>query len=241
MPRNDLIQLRSDTAANWTSTNPTLAAGEMGFETDTGKFKIGTGSTAWSSLPYPTASPPTFTYKVGDTGPGGGIIFFVDRYDEYAGFTYLEVAPVGSHVERTWSSGFFDDITETSNFVDAPNAYRRGLGGGFQNTAEIVAVATSDSTSENAAKYCDSLTLGGQSDWYLPSISELKLAFETLYFEFFSSTAMNEYGPQWLWSSTQLEDDSAWVIFGSSRTANTKSELAYVVPVRRFSDNNNNN
>jgi len=52
MARNALIQLRRDTAANWTSTNPTLAAGEMGFETDTGKFKIGTGSTAWTVLKY---------------------------------------------------------------------------------------------------------------------------------------------------------------------------------------------
>jgi microcystin-dependent protein len=46
------IQHRRDTAANWTSTNPTLAAGEIGFETDTQKFKIGTGSTAWASLGY---------------------------------------------------------------------------------------------------------------------------------------------------------------------------------------------
>jgi hypothetical protein len=48
------IQLRRDTAANWTSTNPTLAAGEIGFETDTGKFKIGTGALAWTnaSLKY---------------------------------------------------------------------------------------------------------------------------------------------------------------------------------------------
>lgn len=54
MPRNALIQVRRDTAANWTSLNPTLAAGEMGLETDTGKFKIGTGATAWTSLLYAT-------------------------------------------------------------------------------------------------------------------------------------------------------------------------------------------
>ena len=54
MPRNDLIQLRSDTAANWVSVNPTLAVGETGFETDTGKLKVGTGSTAWNSLIYVT-------------------------------------------------------------------------------------------------------------------------------------------------------------------------------------------
>ena len=46
------IQTRRGTAATWTSTNPTLAAGEIGFESDTGKFKIGTGSTAWNSLAY---------------------------------------------------------------------------------------------------------------------------------------------------------------------------------------------
>lgn len=46
------IQLRNDTAANWTSANPTLAAGEMGVETDTLKFKFGNGSTAWTSLGY---------------------------------------------------------------------------------------------------------------------------------------------------------------------------------------------
>jgi hypothetical protein len=47
------IQLRRGTAANWT-TNGTvvLAAGEPGFETDTGKFKVGDGSTQWTSLPY---------------------------------------------------------------------------------------------------------------------------------------------------------------------------------------------
>ena len=43
---------RRDTAANWTSTNPTLSAGEIGFETDTLKFKIGNGSSAWTALSY---------------------------------------------------------------------------------------------------------------------------------------------------------------------------------------------
>ena len=46
------MQQRRDTAANWTSTNPTLAAGEIGIESDTYKFKVGNGSTAWTSLPY---------------------------------------------------------------------------------------------------------------------------------------------------------------------------------------------
>ena len=43
---------RNDTAANWTSVNPVLAAGEMGVETDTNKFKFGDGVTVWSDLAY---------------------------------------------------------------------------------------------------------------------------------------------------------------------------------------------
>mgnify|MGYP006279221717 FL=1 len=46
------IQLRNDTAANWTSVNPTLLVGEFGVERSTNKIKIGDGSTAWSSLSY---------------------------------------------------------------------------------------------------------------------------------------------------------------------------------------------
>lgn len=46
------IQVRRDAAADWTSNNPTLAAGEFGYETDTGKVKIGDGTTAWTSLAY---------------------------------------------------------------------------------------------------------------------------------------------------------------------------------------------
>ena len=46
------IQLRRDTAADWTSNNPTLSAGEFGWESDTNRFKIGDGSAAWNSLSY---------------------------------------------------------------------------------------------------------------------------------------------------------------------------------------------
>ena len=48
------IQARHDTAANWTANNPTLAVGELGYETDTQKLKLGDGATAWTTLPYLT-------------------------------------------------------------------------------------------------------------------------------------------------------------------------------------------
>lgn len=52
MARKALLQFRRDTAANWTSANPVLAAGEPGWESNTDKLKFGDGVTAWNSLPY---------------------------------------------------------------------------------------------------------------------------------------------------------------------------------------------
>jgi hypothetical protein len=63
MPVITRLQLRHDTAANWTAANPTLAAGEAGIETDTNKMKVGTGDGAWTTLPYLTG--------VGGGGGGG--------------------------------------------------------------------------------------------------------------------------------------------------------------------------
>lgn len=68
------IQVRRGTAAQWTSTNPTLASGEFGYETDTGKVKIGNGLTAWASLGYTGAATGTVTSIVASTGLTGGTI-----------------------------------------------------------------------------------------------------------------------------------------------------------------------
>lgn len=51
------IQIRRDVSSTWTSVNPTLSQGEPGFEVDTGRFKIGNGSSTWTLLPYAAASP----------------------------------------------------------------------------------------------------------------------------------------------------------------------------------------
>jgi hypothetical protein len=75
MPVVTAIQIRRGTAAQWTSANPTLTAGEQGFETDTLKLKIGNGSTAWNSLGYvATGATGTVTSVVAGTGLSGGTI-----------------------------------------------------------------------------------------------------------------------------------------------------------------------
>jgi hypothetical protein len=68
------IQVRRDTAANWTSANTVLSSGEMGYETDTGYMKIGDGTTNWSSLSYFTpgdVSDDNTTYTISVAQSGG--------------------------------------------------------------------------------------------------------------------------------------------------------------------------
>jgi hypothetical protein len=73
------IQLRRDTAANWTSSNPVLRAGELGIETDTLKFKIGNGSSTWTQITsYANITPTGLSNSLGsyilsaDQGNPGG-------------------------------------------------------------------------------------------------------------------------------------------------------------------------
>ena len=63
---NIQLQFRRGTASEWTSFNPTLAAGEMGIESDTSRFKLGNGATGWTGLPYGGIEGPT-----GVIGPTG--------------------------------------------------------------------------------------------------------------------------------------------------------------------------
>jgi hypothetical protein len=55
------IQVRRGVAADWTSVNPILAAGEMGYESDTNKFKFGNGTGTWSTLSYGASDTPGVT------------------------------------------------------------------------------------------------------------------------------------------------------------------------------------
>lgn len=52
MPAQTVIKVRRGTAAEWNASNPILASGEMGLETDTNSFKFGDGTSLWSNLAY---------------------------------------------------------------------------------------------------------------------------------------------------------------------------------------------
>jgi hypothetical protein len=83
-----IIQMRRDTAADWTSTDPTMSDGEMGFESDTNRFKIGDGATAWTSLAY-----------------------------VHPGAAYCELLPISaSHSSNSWKMITFTETADTDNF-----------------------------------------------------------------------------------------------------------------------------
>jgi hypothetical protein len=65
------LRLRRDTAATWTSVNPTLGLGEPGFETDTNKLKVGDGVTPWTGLAYITGGGIGADGAPGAMGPPG--------------------------------------------------------------------------------------------------------------------------------------------------------------------------
>lgn len=67
------IKIRRGTAALWTSTNPILALGEMGFETDTLKIKFGDGTSTWTVLAYANTVDISGKADVGHTHTADGI------------------------------------------------------------------------------------------------------------------------------------------------------------------------
>jgi hypothetical protein len=66
MPVQTKIQFRRSIATDWVAVNPILSAGEVGYETDSKKFKIGDGTTAWNSLAYAAILPSELNELVDD-------------------------------------------------------------------------------------------------------------------------------------------------------------------------------
>lgn len=115
------IQIRRGTAATWTSQNPTLAAGELGFETDTGKIKVGDGSTVWTSLGYFGGGD-----LVDDTTPQLGGTLDTNAF----GIQWSKGADVASATELlVLTDGNYFDVTGTTTIAtieDTADAWKVG-------------------------------------------------------------------------------------------------------------------
>ena len=167
--------------------------------------------------------------KIGMTGPGGGLIFFVDFNDQYTGFNYLEAASQSCEgASKTWSS-------DTSNSLDAVTGWgARAVGAGKANS---VAMMTSSGSyiadTSGAALFAETSTCGTKTDWFLGSLGEMKLMYENLLGVGGFVIPYAAY-----WSSTGPKDDQNYAhilnFFNGGTQNNSKAALHYVRPVRAF-------
>ena len=157
------IQARRGTAATWTSTNPTLAAGETGYETDTGRFKIGTGSTAWASLGYFNRDPLTtkgdlYTFSTTDdrlaVGANGESL--VADSSTSTGLRYtagtVQANPIINSSFQNWQRGTTGTTTGGITYPSADrwNAWTFAAGGSVTLSRQV----TGDTTNLPNIQYC---------------------------------------------------------------------------------------
>lgn len=148
----------------------------------------------------------TVSYALGDTGPGGGIIFLVNADAARDGWTYLEAAPAetDSSVWKTSSVAVGGTHTE--------------VGTGASNTLSITS-----KSAEGAAKMCQDKVFGGYEDWFLPSRDEL-LAMTDLTEGVYWSSSEASTTSAWAFDLTEVVPSQSVV----------KTQLCKVRAVRAF-------
>ncbi|MDR1786408.1 MAG: Ig-like domain-containing protein [Spirochaetaceae bacterium] len=160
-----------------------------------------------------------FPFSIGDTGPAGGIIFYMD----VEGFTvngvtchYLEAAPEDVPGTYTWGEYGIDCSTETL------------VGTGAANTAALT--AADHGHDHPAAKACADYSYGGWDDWFLPSKDEMNLHLYP------NRDIIGSFGADyWYWSSSQYGDYDAWVRdFNGEMWNELKSSEHHCRAVRAF-------
>ena len=147
--------------------------------------------------------------RVGDIGPGGGIVFYDAGKTESWG-RYLEIAPQSCEgVRLPWRpASKTNRVYETSGFA-VTRLKTKFIGMGRLNTQEIVAAFGANSY---AAKFADDLVCGGKDDWFLPSKNELDTAFNRLAQNRVggNDTPVGGFNKGYYWTSTDYNNTTAW-------------------------------
>ncbi|MFM8793307.1 MAG: hypothetical protein ACKOFF_00160 [Acidimicrobiales bacterium] len=150
--------------------------------------------------------------SVGDTGPGGGIVFYdAGRHEPWG--RWLEMAPVETEfVGVPWKKLSVKDRQRPLYRDDAGGLARhkrvlsKRIGTGQTNTKRIVR----DYGPGNYAAWAAwALVHGGKSDWFLPSQYELAEAHRNL---FSAVPSLNTIRRSFYWSSSEYNYDTAWTV-----------------------------
>jgi hypothetical protein len=151
-------------------------------------------STAVSVVESPEeeAVPVFKTYKVGDTGPAGGLIFY-DKGNSSGGWRYLEAAPFDLGNAEWGLRG--NNIGGTLTYP----------GSGKQNTELLLTALSQANESNRAAQICADFELNDYDDWYLPSKDELNMLFTNL-----KTKKLGGFSDVDYWSSSQYHSAHSW-------------------------------
>jgi hypothetical protein len=232
--KNGKCVKKTETKVLLNQTGATGAAGTngaAGAKGDTGAAgaKGDTGATG-AAAPVATGAncvATKCTYKIGDVGPGGGHIFFVDYNDQYSGLNYLEAAPQLCEGIKFWSSD------RTHSLVAVNGWAARAIGAGKANSAAMIANgATSyEADVSGAASFAETSECGTKTDWFLGSLGEMKLMFDNL-------QGVGDFDGEY-WSSSSSDDGMSLTSFSlSSKTGwivdGGRNDGIYVRPVRSF-------
>ena len=138
------IQIRRDTAANWTTANPILREGEMGLETDTLKIKVGNSVAAWSARPYLNVTPADLAELAQDSVNSAIVagIGLDKSYDDTANTITLDID--STVATKTFAAELLTNATKTNIAITGDSS-------GLVITAENgVADSTTDNLTEGS-------------------------------------------------------------------------------------------
>jgi len=165
------------------------------------------------------------TYSIGDTGPAGGKIFYINSNYAVDGWRYLEVAPSDQSTARNW--------IKTALNTSLIGALSTAVGTGLANSTAInnYTLAQSTPSLDSGAGVAESYSVNGFSDWFLPSQDELNLIRTNVYLHDSTGFLCSSY-----WSSSEVDASNARRQSFSSGTASTalKSASYCVRSARRF-------
>jgi hypothetical protein len=152
------------------------------------------GSAAVAQTPPPApAQPEPPAYKIGDTGPAGGLVFY-DKGNNSGGWRYMEAAP--TDIDRK--------LYATEEGVEIES--QRAVGTGKSNTQTIMVQANNRGGGFGwAAQACDALEVNGFDDWFLPSRDEIHYMYGNLHMR-----NLGGFSLDWYWSSTYGSLDGPW-------------------------------
>lgn len=166
-------------------------------------------------------------YDIGDTGPGGGKIFYISPGGFFSGTDGNEAI---CHYLEAWTTDLVtSEGSETMAWSATTNSSvttARRIGAGRANTYRAI---LQNGTANRAVTLCNSFSNNGFSDWFLPSLDES----DAMYFQ---KTVIGGFQSAFYWTSTELDATGCWFQnFAVGSQSNSQKTVAYRVrPVRSF-------